>query len=209
MNSRNIIEDLQQRWATHRGSREATPTPDASNASPEGNNSQSTSPPARPGNILDDIKGLLNEKREKFEEEMSKRKAARSGTSNATNAAPTASSTTAEETGVEEAPAEVLHQTSSSSREAERGTSPVQSSARSVSPVQAPSRCTSPMQAPLRSASPVGPGPASRGHSPSHRSSSTSKDNSPQGTLNFSEMLARVKSRSKSNSKCSREGIAQ
>ena len=172
MNSRNIIEDLQQRWASHRGSREATPTPDASNASPEGP-SPGTSPQTRSSNILDEIKELLHEKREKLEEEMNRRKAARGGTFTASS----------EEPGVEEAPAEVVHQQQQQQQHSPRvlGTS------------------TSPVPLPGRSTSPHGVSSASRGHFPSHRSAS-SKDNSPQGTLILADMLSRVKNRSKSAS---------
>ena len=176
MASRNIIEDLQHRWASHRGSREATPTPEASSASPEAEPSPGTSPPHRPGgggNILDDIKEMLNEKREKLEEEMNKRKVSRGGTVTAS-----AKTTTTEECGIEESPVEV--QQHLQQRTVVRSTSPVQPIGRSSSPIS---------------------GPASRGHSPSHRSAS-SKDNSPPGSMNFSEMLARVKSRSKSSSEC-------
>jgi hypothetical protein len=89
--TRNILEDLHQRF-TNRGSREATPTPtDTSAASPDGAASPGTTPPKR--DIIDEIKDLLTEKKEKFEEGMNKRKASRG-----------AASTEVDVIGYEEAP---------------------------------------------------------------------------------------------------------
>ena len=112
VSSRGLIGELQNRW-TNRGSREATPCPDAFNGSPEGAPSPGTSPQSRSGSILFEFKEKMMETKEKLEEEMNKRKAARGGTvsASATHAEITISSLNAAAVATTEAEAKTVSTT--------------------------------------------------------------------------------------------------